>query len=91
MSGVMLATCMQPSIPVITALLGVVLGLEAGSVQKFVGILVAVAGSICMVSNSTCCPETPGCRQSGGIFASWLMLPQWVDGRRLPDLLALPM
>ena len=49
MSGVMLATCMQPSIPVITALLGVLLGLEAGSLQKFCGILLAVMGSICMV------------------------------------------
>lgn len=49
MSGVMLATCMQPSIPVITALLGVLLGLEAGSLQKFAGILLAVMGSICMV------------------------------------------
>lgn len=50
MSGVMLATCMQPSIPVITVLLGVLFGLEAGSLQKFAGILLAVAGAVCMVS-----------------------------------------
>ena len=49
MAGVLIATCMQPSIPVITACLGVVLGLEAGSMSKFLGILTAVAGSICMV------------------------------------------
>ena len=36
-------------VQVITALLCVILGLEAGSVQKFAGILLAVAGSICMV------------------------------------------
>jgi drug/metabolite transporter (DMT)-like permease len=50
MSGVVVATCMQPTIPVFTAMIAVMVGLEAGSLQKFVGIVLAVAGSICMVS-----------------------------------------
>jgi EamA-like transporter family len=47
-SGVVVATCMQPTIPVFTAMLGVASGLETGSVQKFAGILLAVAGSVMM-------------------------------------------
>ena len=50
MSGVVVATCMQPTIPVFTAMIAVMVGLEAGSLQKFVGIVLAVGGSICMVS-----------------------------------------
>ena len=49
MSGVVVATCMQPTIPVFTAMIAVMLNLEAGSLQKFVGIVLAVGGSICMV------------------------------------------
>lgn len=49
MSGVVVATCMQPIIPVFTAMLAVALKLEAGSVQKFAGIGIAVGGSLCMV------------------------------------------
>ena len=49
MSGVVVATCMQPIIPVFTAMLAVALKLEAGSVQKFAGIGIAVGGSVCMV------------------------------------------
>ena len=49
MSGVVVATCMQPTIPVFTAMIGVMLNLEAGSMQKFAGIGLAVGGSICMV------------------------------------------
>lgn len=49
MSGVLVATCMQPTIPVFTAMIGVTLGLEPGSCQKFMGILLAVGGSVCMV------------------------------------------
>lgn len=49
MSGVVVATCMQPIIPVFTAMLAVALGLEAGSLQKFAGIGIAVGGSLCMV------------------------------------------
>ena len=50
MSGVVVATCMQPTIPVFTAMIAVMLGLEAGSWQKAGGIVLAVGGSICMVS-----------------------------------------
>jgi drug/metabolite transporter (DMT)-like permease len=50
MSGVVVATCMQPTIPVFTAMIAVLLNLEAGSLQKFIGIALAVGGSICMVS-----------------------------------------
>ena len=50
MSGVVVATCMQPTIPVFTAMIAVLLNLEAGSLQKFIGIALAVSGSICMVS-----------------------------------------
>ena len=39
-------------IPVFTAMIAVMLNLEAGSVQKFIGIGFAVGGSICMVSSS---------------------------------------
>ena len=49
MSGVVVATCMQPTIPVFTAMIAVMLNLEAGSLQKFAGIVLAVGGSICMV------------------------------------------
>ena len=50
LSGVLVATCMQPTIPVFTAMLAVCLRLESGSVQKFCGIGLAVLGSISMVS-----------------------------------------
>ena len=50
MSGVVVATCMQPTIPVFTALIAVTLHLETGSFQKFSGIGLAVAGSLCMVT-----------------------------------------
>ena len=50
LSGVVVATCMQPTIPVFTAAIAVALHLEAGSAQKFAGIGLAVGGSICMVS-----------------------------------------
>lgn len=49
MSGVVVATCMQPTIPVFTAAIAVILQMETGSVQKFAGIGLAVAGSVCMV------------------------------------------
>lgn len=50
MSGVVVATCMQPVIPVFTAMIAVALKLEAGSLQKFAGIGIAVGGSLCMVT-----------------------------------------
>lgn len=56
MSGVVVATCMQPTIPVFTAMIAVMLNLEAGSLQKFVGIVLAVGGSICMVSPADLIP-----------------------------------
>lgn len=57
MSGVLVATCMQPTIPVFTAMIAVTMGLEPGSYQKFLGILLAVGGSICMVSSIEACSE----------------------------------
>ena len=53
LSGVLVATCMQPTIPVFTAMLAVCLRLESGSVQKFFGIGLAVLGSMSMVSASS--------------------------------------
>lgn len=55
LSGVLVATCMQPTIPVFTAMIAVCLGLESGSVQKFLGIGLAVAGSVSMVRKVTSC------------------------------------
>ncbi|KAK9828607.1 hypothetical protein WJX72_001011 [[Myrmecia] bisecta] len=49
LSGVVVATCMQPTIPVFTAMIAVMLQLEQGSLQKFLGIGLAVGGSVCMV------------------------------------------
>ena len=49
MSGVVVATCMQPVVPVFTAMIAVALKLEAGSLQKFAGIGIAVGGSLAMV------------------------------------------
>ena len=49
LSGVVVATCMQPAIPVFTAVLALMLGTEAGSLRKFMGIAMAVGGSVCMV------------------------------------------
>ena len=49
MSGVVVATCMQPAIPVFTAALALTLGMEQPSLYKTFGILMASAGSICMV------------------------------------------
>ena len=51
LSGVVVATCMQPTIPVFTAAIAVMLHLEARSAQKLAGIGLAVGGSICMVSS----------------------------------------
>ena len=61
LSGVLVATCMQPTIPVFTAMLAVCLQLESGSVQKFFGIGLAVLGSMSMVSMHTCHWETLLC------------------------------
>lgn len=55
LSGVLVATCMQPTIPVFTAMLAVCLQLESGSVQKFFGIGLAVVGSMSMVSSKHTC------------------------------------
>lgn len=49
LSGVVVATCIQPVIPVLTAAIAVSMGMESGSMQKFVGIGLAVAGSVAMV------------------------------------------
>ena len=61
LSGVLVATCMQPTIPVFTAMLAVMLKLESGSIQKFAGIAMAVLGSMSMVRSGspfdTCKPD----------------------------------
>lgn len=53
LSGVLVATCMQPTIPVFTAMLAVMLKLESGSIQKFAGIAMAVLGSMSMVRSGS--------------------------------------
>jgi hypothetical protein len=58
LSGVVVATCMQPTIPVFTAAIAVALHLEAGSAQKLAGIGLAVGGSICMARPPA--PPAPG-------------------------------
>ena len=82
MSGVVVATCMQPTIPVFTAMIAVALKLETGSVQKFAGIGIAVGGSLCMVRLpptmivTILCPlyRAFGCYQScAGIDAGCLL------------------
>ncbi len=50
-SGVLIASCIQPTIPVFTAMLGILLKMESAHPQKILGILLAVLGAICMV----CC------------------------------------
>ena len=54
LSGVLVATCMQPAIPVFTAMLAVLLHIEVGSWQKAAGIAAAVTGSVCMVRPPRC-------------------------------------
>jgi drug/metabolite transporter (DMT)-like permease len=49
LSGVVVATSMQPAIPVFTALFGVAMGLESPSFLKMVGIAMAVLGAVSMV------------------------------------------
>mmetsp|Transcript_36882 Transcript_36882/g.104088 ORF Transcript_36882/g.104088 Transcript_36882/m.104088 type:complete len:386 (+) Transcript_36882:262-1419(+) len=53
LSGAVMATCIQPSIPVLTVALAVLLGTEEGSLRKLGGILMAVAGALCMVVGSS--------------------------------------
>jgi len=52
LSGVVVASCIQPAIPVFTVLLGIVLKMESAHPQKLVGILLAVLGAVCMVLGS---------------------------------------
>mmetsp|Transcript_6902 Transcript_6902/g.18045 ORF Transcript_6902/g.18045 Transcript_6902/m.18045 type:complete len:422 (+) Transcript_6902:229-1494(+) len=53
-SGVVVATCMQPSVPVFTVALAVlVFRTEAGSRQKLGGIFLAVGGAVVMVFGSS--------------------------------------
>jgi len=49
LSGVIVASCMQPAIPVFTVLMGILLQMETANPQKLSGISLAVAGAICMV------------------------------------------
>lgn len=49
LSGVVVASCMQPAIPVFTVLMGIVLQMETANPQKLFGISMAVLGAVCMV------------------------------------------
>ena len=49
LSGVVIATCMQPAIPVFTVMLGVLLKMESANLQKLTGVIFAVMGAVCMV------------------------------------------
>lgn len=49
LSGVVVASCMQPAIPVFTVLLTIALRMESASPQKLAGIALAVAGAVAMV------------------------------------------
>ena len=50
---------MQPSIPVVTVGLAVMMGMESGSSQKLAGILVAVCGALSMVIGSSTEAKAP--------------------------------
>ncbi|RMZ56137.1 hypothetical protein APUTEX25_004561, partial [Auxenochlorella protothecoides] len=49
LSGVVVATCIQPAIPVFTALLGIALRQEAANPRKLAGIWLSVLGATAMV------------------------------------------
>lgn len=49
LSGVVVATCIQPAIPVFTAAFAIGLGKEDPSYHKLIGILFASVGALCMV------------------------------------------
>lgn len=51
-SGALVASCMQPAIPVFTHILAVAARYESTSLQKGAGILLAVAGAVSMVMRS---------------------------------------
>jgi drug/metabolite transporter (DMT)-like permease len=52
LSGVMMASCIQPSVPVFTVLIGILLRLESSHPKKILGIFMAVGGAIAMVAGS---------------------------------------
>ena len=49
LSGVVVATCIQPTIPVFTVLLGIMLQMESAHFRKLAGIGLAVIGAVSMV------------------------------------------
>lgn len=49
LSGVVVASCMQPAIPVFTVLMGIMLHMETANPQKLFGIVLSVFGAVCMV------------------------------------------
>lgn len=49
LSGVVMATCMQPGIPVFTVALAVAMKKESASYRKIMGIVLACLGAFCMV------------------------------------------
>lgn len=60
MAGVLMASCVQPSVPVFTVMIGVMLGAEKGSMRKVIGIMFAVMGAISMVVGSVGGAEASG-------------------------------
>uniref|UniRef100_A0A061RX60 WAT1-related protein n=1 Tax=Tetraselmis sp. GSL018 TaxID=582737 RepID=A0A061RX60_9CHLO len=66
LSGVVVATCMQPSIPVFTAGFALVLRMEPYSSTKVFGIFLAAAGATCMVLGSS-----SGAQGSGDSLRGW--------------------
>jgi drug/metabolite transporter (DMT)-like permease len=50
LSGVVAAACMQPAIPVFTAMLSIALRAEAASPHKVLGIALAAAGAVVMIA-----------------------------------------
>ena len=49
LSGVIVATCLQPTIPVMVSMMALTLGMETANPKKLIGIFLAALGAICMV------------------------------------------
>jgi drug/metabolite transporter (DMT)-like permease len=70
LSGVVVATCMQPTIPVFTVLLGVLLGMEGLSPRKLAGIGLAVLGAVSMVLGGASATEGSAAEASSMILGN---------------------
>ena len=66
LSGVVVATCMQPAIPVFTVLLGVMLQMETASPKKVLGVLMAVTGAVTMVLGGVAGPSGSPANDAAG-------------------------